>query len=473
MSDPLSDPRAADLLSADPGEVWMLASTFQRVASEAAATAAGLRGAQHDATWTGPAATAFRAKLGKLPGDLDKVERSYQDVASALTGYESELATIKPAFQRLATQLEGARSGLAGAQGTLSGAERSLTSATNAPHATAHSPAVQNAHSAVTAANQAVTRLQGEVSGLENQGMDLLNRFDTARNACHHQVQTACSIPPHESWLDSALHDVGNFLSGAGHFFASVGKGIYDGVTGLPGAIVAFAEHRTWKNFEKLASDVAITAGVVLLATGVGELALGADAAEGAAATALDAVNGAAGTVAKTASLAGAYGDGLQAEQDALEGKNSEALSQLAAGGLSAAVALTPELGDALPGSVTADTAEEAAKVVKGYAGTVGGGASPYATLYNMSDEDAATVVDQAVKSSSGTGLGQLYSIVGNLNEPEQMVKAAESNAKVLHIASLPAKVAVNFAADKLLFDPLTEADKARINHALGVCEGG
>ena len=87
------------------------------------------------------------------------------------------------------------------------------------------------------------------------------------------------------------LSDVGNWMSDAGHFFSAVGKGIYHGVIGLPGAVVAFVEHPSWKTFANLAEDVAITASVVLLVTGVGELLLPEEAA---AAGFLGAANGVA-----------------------------------------------------------------------------------------------------------------------------------------------------------------------------------
>ena len=99
MADPLSDPRATRLLSADIGEIATLAGGFHTVAGQARTAAAGLRGAQNDATWTGGAADAFRAQVGKLPGDLDKVQQSYGDVATALDTYGHGLEPIQIAFR--------------------------------------------------------------------------------------------------------------------------------------------------------------------------------------------------------------------------------------------------------------------------------------------------------------------------------------------------------------------------------------
>ena len=68
MSDPLTDPRAKDLLSADPSEVAPLGTQFRNVATDAETAIHGLQGAHNSADWTGHAADLFRQKLGKLPG---------------------------------------------------------------------------------------------------------------------------------------------------------------------------------------------------------------------------------------------------------------------------------------------------------------------------------------------------------------------------------------------------------------------
>src|ERR1700744_3701154 len=134
MGDPLSDPRAHQLLSASPSEVASLAAQFRRVAQQAETSAAALRGG--DGTWTGGAADAFRTQLGKLPGDLDKVQQSYGEVAQALDTYEAELGTLQSQFRSLSTQLSDARASLSSANTQLSNAKSDLTTASQAPHAT-------------------------------------------------------------------------------------------------------------------------------------------------------------------------------------------------------------------------------------------------------------------------------------------------------------------------------------------------
>ena len=479
MSDPLSDPRAADLLSADPGEVWLLSSIFRQVGSEAEAIAGALRGAPNQATWEGAAATAFRSTVGQLPGELEKVQASYEQVGSALTAYESELSDVKPAFERLAQQLGAARSSLSGAQTQLSGAQSSLSTALAAPHAKPTSTAVVNAHNAVQSAGGAVTRLQGEVGGLEAHGFALLNQFQGARDRCQGKVSSACSLAPHQSWWDHMMSDVGNWMTDAGHFFKAIGLGIYHGVTGLPGALVDWVEHPSWKTFAKLAEDVAITASVVLLVTGVGEWLL---PEEGMLAAGFSAVNGGADALATGASLDAAGAEGGQAADDALHGNYSAAEGDLVAGGLDLLTTLpgamgAPELGDVLPSARAAETAEDDAGVLKAFEASRASGKTEAQSLLSMSSEDRSIVLHEA-GVPSGTKLADLSpaeqaKVLSNLNKPAKMVEGAEQNANVLHIKALPLKTAIDYGFDKAVTDPLQDYDQHRIDALLGIKADG
>jgi hypothetical protein len=315
MGDPLTDPRAQELLSAQTGEISALAGSFHRVSSQAQTSAAALRGAHGDATWTGTAADAFRAQVGKLPGDLDKVQESYGEVATALDAYGGQLGPIQTQFRSLATQLQDAQSNLTTAQGTLSDAKTSLSSATSAAHATSTTPAVVSAHTALSNATGAVGRLQGEVSGLQGQGFRLLDEFDTIRGHAHSAVSGAAGIAPSHSWLAGALSAVGNF-------FAGIGKGIYHDVTNIPDAVRNVWDHpgdpAAWG---ELVKDVAVAASIVAMAAApfaAPEL-LEADAAADAAGTAAaDAAGDAAGDAAADAA-GDAAGDGAGDGADAAD----------------------------------------------------------------------------------------------------------------------------------------------------------
>jgi hypothetical protein len=294
MGDPLSDPRAHGLLTADTGEVGSLATAFHRVASQAQTSAAALRGANGDGTWTGKAADAFRTQLGKLPGDLDKVQQSYGEVASALSAYAGGLGPIQSQFRSLASQLTAARSNLSSAQSNLSTAKNSLSTATSAPHATSSTPAVVDAHTAVSNASSAVGNLQGDVSGLESRGYHLLDEFDTIRGHARSTVSSAAGIAPSQGWFSSMMHSIGNFMGGVGHFFAGIGEDVWNAAKSLPSDVAHVVEHPTnLHDWAKLGEDAATVAGAVAVvaavvicpadALGLEALAEGAEVVEGGA----------------------------------------------------------------------------------------------------------------------------------------------------------------------------------------------
>jgi len=260
MGDPLSDPRAQGLLLADLGEISSLASSFHQVASQAHTAAAGLRGAQNDAHWTGAAADAFRTKLGKLPGDLDNVNASYGEVAGALNTYEAHLQPVQSRFTSLVNQLTDARSNLAGAQGQVATAQTNLTNAASAPHATSHTTAVVNAHAALNSANSNAWQLQQQVSGLEQRGYNLLDEFDTIRNAAMGKVSDAAGKAPSHHWWQSVASFVGNFVKDAA---LGIAHSVWDLISGKD--IIAFIEHPGWDTLGTLVKDIAITASLVAM----------------------------------------------------------------------------------------------------------------------------------------------------------------------------------------------------------------
>jgi hypothetical protein len=298
MGDPLSDPRAHGLLTAATGEIGSLASTFHRLASQAQTSAAALRGAHGDGTWTGGAADAFRTQLGKLPGDLDKVQQSYGEVATALHSYADQLEPIQSQFRSLSAQLTTARGNLSTAQSDLSTAKTNLSTATSAPHATSSTPAVANAHTALSGASGSVNNLSGEVSGLEGRGYHLLDEFDTIRGRARSTVSSAAGVAPSQGWFSSMMHSIGNFMGGVGHFFAGIGEDVWHAAKDLPSDVAHVVEHPTnLHDWAKLGEDAATVAGAIAVVAAVVICpadALGLEAlADGA-----ETIDGVAGTVA-------------------------------------------------------------------------------------------------------------------------------------------------------------------------------
>ncbi len=300
MSDLLSDPRARALQSADSGEVASLAGQFRRVASQAETAMTGLQGARNDATWTGHAADLFREKLGKLPGDLQKVAQSYGDAATALSTYANELGPLKSQFSALVPQITSAQTNLITAQSSLGTAQNALTTAQNAKGAKPSDPTVSTAQTTVSNASGAATRAQGTLDGLDGRALHILDEFDHVRGQARSAISTAAAIAPedHSSWFSSAVSAVGSFVSGAAKFIAGAAVSVWKAAGRLPGDFTYLCHHlNDLKAWSKFAGDLGTVAGAVALVAAVIVCPLDAAGLEGAAAL-FSAVDTGAGAVA-------------------------------------------------------------------------------------------------------------------------------------------------------------------------------
>lgn len=189
--DPLSDPRAEDLLAAVPADVSALASAFHTAASEAAMTAVGLRAAREDGTWSGHAANSFRDSIGQVPTELDHIRQGYAAVATALSDYETTLALVQSEFVRVVGQLSDL--------GTQIGTAR--TAATNAqngmnPGRPMTFRELRQAELAVAQTRQALAGYHAEAHSLRSRAFTLLEEFDIARGLCRATVQAAQRTAP-------------------------------------------------------------------------------------------------------------------------------------------------------------------------------------------------------------------------------------------------------------------------------------
>ena len=194
MSDPLTDPRAVDLLAADPADVSTMAGTFRAAADEAAMTATGLSAARDSGVWTGHAADAFRQAIGRLPAQLQRVRAGYAAVADALDIYEPDLVRVQSAFVRVIAALSDARASLGSAQSAAATARGALVDAARIPHA---------ARSALTGAELSMARtelnvrgFQAEIERLTLSAYALLDEFAAIRQTCRTAVATAQGTAP-------------------------------------------------------------------------------------------------------------------------------------------------------------------------------------------------------------------------------------------------------------------------------------
>jgi uncharacterized protein YukE len=189
MADPLADPRAADLLAAKPDEVLALARDFQSAASESAATATGLSAAQHDGTWAGRAADAFRRAIGRLPNELQRVHDGFSGVAQALSGYEPELASTRAAFVNVVGELTDAQSRLIVAQTNAHDAFDTLKNAVQGRDPGQRDLDIDEL--TVARANVAVNAIEGEIVSLRRTAFNLLDEFAEARDTCRSAIAGA------------------------------------------------------------------------------------------------------------------------------------------------------------------------------------------------------------------------------------------------------------------------------------------
>jgi cell wall-associated NlpC family hydrolase len=189
--DPLSDPRAEDLLAAVPADVSMLASAFHAAAQEAAMTATGLLAAREDGTWTGHAANSFRDSIGQVPSELEHIKQGYSAVASALSDYEVALALVQSEFVKVVGQLTDITTQIGTARTAATTAQSGLTPA----HPLSFTD-LRQAELAVAQARHALEGYHTEAATLRSRAFTLLEEFDTARSLCRATVAAAQRTAP-------------------------------------------------------------------------------------------------------------------------------------------------------------------------------------------------------------------------------------------------------------------------------------
>ncbi len=191
MIDPLSDPRAADLLAAVPADVSTLASAFHTAAQEAAMTATGLLAARQDGTWTGHAADSFRDSIGQVPSELEHIKLGYSAVATALSDYEVTLALVQSEFVKVVGQLTDLSTQIGTAHTAATNAQNGMT-----PGHPMSFNDLRQAELAVAQARRALEGYHTEAHSLRSRAFTLLDEFDAARGLCRATVQAAQRTAP-------------------------------------------------------------------------------------------------------------------------------------------------------------------------------------------------------------------------------------------------------------------------------------
>ena len=192
MDDPLTDPRATDLMSAQPGDVDLLVCDYDDACRRAHFTARGLRAASQDTRWSGAAADRFRSSTGELPRQLDAVCNGYYEVMVALRHYAHAVAELQAQWSRVAGELSGARARLAAARTTEREDAATLRSLLR-PGSGATAKERWRAQCAVWSDQATVTELEGSVGGSARRAQSILDGFEALRTTVAGRVDAAAT----------------------------------------------------------------------------------------------------------------------------------------------------------------------------------------------------------------------------------------------------------------------------------------
>jgi len=166
----------------DPDGLLALAGELEQDADDAAHAAGTLRSIQDqtgDAVWRGSSADAFRDRIDKVPGHLDKLQASYADAAAGLRGYAAavrQIADDARVQQRLISQ---SQTDLSQAQTAQAGWVPPPDPVTGHPDPTARNPhdaAVDAAHASVRRAQARLADLADRRRGADRRVVETLRR---------------------------------------------------------------------------------------------------------------------------------------------------------------------------------------------------------------------------------------------------------------------------------------------------------
>jgi uncharacterized protein YukE len=255
----------------DPLSIQDLARRFMRLARDAAGAATAFRRAVGDeaiASWVGLSGDAYRAEIGDLPADLEKLSASYGMAGRALTGYaghldaaqaraDAALARGREARARLTSAQSGLATAEAGAARAMADARGLTIAAAPVPAGTggaapAPDPAVVSAavrdHAAaatrVVQARSSVDVAHGELDAARRLARAALSLREDAEKAAVREIRAASDAGiHHKKWWQK----LGGALAKGWHVLVEVAKvvvlvlGVIALIVGGPLAWIVFA----------------------------------------------------------------------------------------------------------------------------------------------------------------------------------------------------------------------------------------
>ncbi|MDT0305459.1 RHS repeat-associated core domain-containing protein [Streptomyces sp. DSM 44917] len=209
----------------DPEEIRQLSEELQEFADDVGEALGRIRGMASDRAvqeWAGLSAEAFRAEFDGVPGNLDKLQRSYDMAADALARYWPELQTAQGMADRALQRAIDAQAALSSAQTDLSDAQSWVSragdeaerlqedsEAPEPPDETQVRQAVRDHQAAQEAASSAQSRVdnaEAELSAARELARQALEMREEAARTCAQGIDEASDAGiQNRRWWERAI----------------------------------------------------------------------------------------------------------------------------------------------------------------------------------------------------------------------------------------------------------------------------
>ncbi|MFD5315736.1 DUF6531 domain-containing protein [Streptomyces sp. NPDC127098] len=218
----------SDPTPGDPDEVRQLADELQTFADDVGEALGRIRGMAEDRAvmdWAGLSAEAFRSEFDGVPGNLEKLQTSYDMAAQALQTYWPKLETAQGMADRALDRAIAAQADLSSAQAALSDAQDWVSRAgdeaerleregerenVEPPSEAEVRAATRDANAAQSAASSAQSRVasaEEALSAARQLALDARTMREEAASACASEVDAASDAGiQNRRWWEDAVH---------------------------------------------------------------------------------------------------------------------------------------------------------------------------------------------------------------------------------------------------------------------------